>query len=68
MIRWKVFSAILITSLVLAKILAFAQQGQHNFTEVKAKAEAGDVVAQINLGVMYEKGYGTTQDYSKAVQ
>ena len=30
------------------------------------KAEQGDVSAQYNLGVMYEKGQGVQQDYAKA--
>ena len=31
-------------------------------------AEQGDADAQNNLGVMYENGYGTTQDYKKAAK
>ena len=29
-------------------------------------AEAGDAVAQSNIGVLYDKGYGVPQDYSRA--
>ena len=38
------------------------------FAETKAKAEAGDAIAQYNLGVMYEKGQGVEQDFKEAVK
>ncbi|MDA9060739.1 sel1 repeat family protein, partial [Planktomarina temperata] len=36
--------------------------------EWKPLAEAGNVVAQYNLGVMYDNGYGVPQDYAEAVK
>jgi TPR repeat protein len=32
----------------------------------KLSAEQGDVYAQTNLGLMYSKGAGVTQDYTRA--
>jgi len=37
------------------------------FSEMQAKAKSGNVVAQYNLGVMYERGLGVAQDYKLAV-
>ena len=31
------------------------------------EAQSGDAIAQNNLGGLYAKGYGATQDYKKAV-
>jgi len=38
------------------------------FAETKGKAEAGDAIAQYNLGVMYRKGQGVEQDFKEAVK
>ena len=38
------------------------------FEETKAKAEAGDAMAQINLGFMYHQGQGVEQDLKEAVK
>ncbi len=38
------------------------------FLETKAKAEAGDAVAQSNLGKSYEFGQGVEQDFKEAVK
>jgi TPR repeat protein len=35
---------------------------------LQKKAEAGDVVSQFNLGVLYHNGQGVTQDYKKAAE
>ena len=35
-------------------------------SDLKAQAERGDAVAQFNLGSMYRKGEGVTQDYDEA--
>jgi TPR repeat protein len=37
-----------------------------DFNECKVKAEQGDARAQFNLGQMYQKGKGVSQDYVKA--
>ena len=36
--------------------------------EWKQLAEQGDPIAQNNLGLMYAKGHGVTQDYKTAVK
>jgi hypothetical protein len=33
------------------------------YKEFKAVAERGDALAQFNLGLMYEHGWGVSQDY-----
>ena len=38
------------------------------FEETKAKAEAGNVDAQYNLGEMYRKGEGVEQDFKEVVK
>jgi TPR repeat protein len=38
------------------------------FAEISAKAEQGDVRAEVALGVMYAEGDGVTRDYVEAVQ
>ena len=38
-----------------------------DFATTLAKAQQGDADAQCNLGLMYEKGNGVTQDYAQAV-
>jgi TPR repeat protein len=38
------------------------------FQEIKPLAEQGHSTAQYNLGVMYSKGRGVTQDYLEAVK
>lgn len=40
---------------------------QENINDLIKKAEQGDVEAQFNLGIAYEKGYGVEQSYEKAV-
>src|SRR3981081_742616 len=47
---------------------SFAQGSQTDETkQLRAKADQGDAVAQNKLGMMYEKGQGSSQDYSEAV-
>ena len=36
--------------------------------ELKPLADNGDVLAQTNLGILYEKGQGVAQDYMKATE
>ena len=52
------------------KGLAAAQAGDYAtaLKEWKPLAEAGNVVAQHNVGLMYDNGDGVPQDYRKAVQ
>ena len=52
------------------KGLAAAQAGDFAtaLKEWKPLAEAGDVDAQYNLGIMYDNGYGVPQDYAEAVK
>ncbi len=38
------------------------------FTEIKVKAEAGDVKAQCDLGVAYENGFGVREDQQEAAK
>ena len=38
------------------------------FVEFSELAEQGGAAAQYNLGLMYDKGYGVTQDYAAAVK
>ena len=38
------------------------------FAKLQAKAEAGDAVAQNNLGWIYTNGHGTPQDYKEAAK
>ncbi|WP_262921720.1 hypothetical protein [Bacteroides xylanisolvens] len=37
----------------------------NDIKDLKIKAEQGDVVAQLNLGILYLEGDGVFQDYSK---
>jgi uncharacterized protein len=39
-----------------------------NFANCEIHAKQGDANAQYNLGVMYHKGEGTTQDYREALK
>ena len=50
--------------------LAAAQAGDFAtaLKEWTPLAEAGDVDAQYNLGIMYDNGYGVPQDYAEAVK
>ena len=52
-----------------AKGLDAAQRGDYAtaLKEFKPLAEQGDAIAQHNLGVMYGRGQGVTQDYKTAV-
>ena len=52
------------------KGLAAAQAGDFAtaLKEWTPLAEAGDVDAQYNLGIMYDNGYGVPQDYAEAVK
>ena len=66
----KRFILLFLLSLFLIGFLvqtAFATE-QVSFTETKQKAQAGDVVAQLNLGNMYVTGEGVAQDYKKAAK
>ncbi len=36
------------------------------FKEMRPLAEQGDAAAQFNLGILYEKGQGVSQDYIQA--
>ena len=37
-------------------------------TELRRRAEQGDAVAQLTLGVLYEDGDGVAQDYEEAAK
>ena len=37
------------------------------FAETKSKAEAGDALAQYNIGVMYYEGKGVARDFKEAI-
>ena len=52
------------------KGLEAAQSGDFEtaLKEWKSLAEGGNSAAQINLGIMYEKGQGVHQDYQEAVK
>ena len=52
------------------KGFAAAQKGDFAtaLKEWRPLAAQGDATAQFNLGVMYEKGDGVTQDYKEAVR
>lgn len=41
---------------------------EEKFAETKKKAEAGDAQAQVDIGVMYIKGEGTSKDAAKAFE
>ena len=41
---------------------------QGDFAATKNDAESGDAEAQNNLGVMYKKGLGVSEDYAEAVK
>jgi TPR repeat protein len=41
---------------------------EQDFEAVKRAAEQGSADAQFNLGVMYAKGFGVTQDYAEAMK
>jgi TPR repeat protein len=77
----RTLSAVLATVLVLALLVGAAYGGQgtrqqqavpqnttaaDGFKALQQRAEHGDAEAQVNLGVMYEKGNGVPQDYSQA--
>lgn len=55
-----------ILSLALLPLSVFAQD--FDIEEVKTKAEAGDVIAQNNLGVCYATGRGVAQDATQALK
>jgi TPR repeat protein len=40
---------------------------EQRFADTEKKAAGGNVQAQYTLGLMYEQGYGVTQDKSRAV-
>ena len=45
-----------------------APETSSNFLETKARAEAGNAIAQSNLGVMYDSGEGVEQDFKEAAK
>ena len=49
-------------------LLADEKKEKEEFEKMKHSAEKGNVVAQNNLGVMYEKGQGVEQDDKEAVK
>lgn len=64
-----------ISLLILACSLSFGATSLHaenlttsSFASEPISAKQGDAEAQLNLGVMYEKGLGLTQDYIKAFE
>ena len=67
MLFWLTFAA---HGADLEKGLAAAQAGDYAtaLRQWKPLAEQGEAVAQYNLGVMYDNGYGVPQDYKEAVK
>ena len=59
---------ILLMIAVVALVGCGKKPAEGSFAETKAKAEAGDAEAQIDLGVMYEYGEGVEQDFKEAVK
>jgi TPR repeat protein len=41
---------------------------EEKFEEIRANAEKGDAIAQLNLGICYATGDGVTQDYVEAMK
>ena len=56
-----------VTVLVAGISVAISAQ-QESIEELRAKAEAGNAIAQFNLGVMYASGQGVPQDDAEAVR
>ncbi len=54
--------------LFVSLALAGSVFAQVDFESTKARAEAGDAVAQFNLGMMYADGTGVTQSEQEAVK
>lgn len=64
--RWVLImkSALIVLLLIATSQFAFADQ---MFDDVLARAESGNTAAQYNLGLLYEKGQGVSQDHEKSV-
>ena len=59
----------LVAAAVILVALAVGAQAQTPFVDaLRARAEAGDAEAQVDLGVMYFVGDGVPQDYAEAVR
>jgi TPR repeat protein len=61
----KIILKALFLLIALSAVPVFAQS---DFETIKARAEAGDVVAQYDLGVMYDDGDEVIQNYEEAVK
>ena len=61
---------LLISAFLILLLIGFAggSYGQPDFEETKRLAEQGDADAQYNLGLMYYRGDGATQNYAEAVR
>ena len=58
----------IVRTLLIFVLLAAAGFAAEDFAETKKKAEAGDAVAQLNLGHMYKEPNGVPRDYAEAVK
>ena len=61
---------LLISAFLILLLIGFAggSYGQPDFEETKRLAEQGDADAQYNLGLMYFRGDGASQNYAEAVR
>ena len=59
---------VLLAILVVALGASIRAQDDQALAELRARAEAGDAVAQFNLGFMYTNGEGVPQDDDEAVR
>jgi len=64
-LKWLTFVILLVA---VAMRLPAQTSDSNSLESTKAKAEGGDAVAQFNLGLMYQKGRGVTQDNAEAVK
>jgi TPR repeat protein len=53
---------------LLVSGVASAQTSAAVVAELRRLAEQGDVLAQYNLGIVYDTGKGVPQDYTEAVR
>ena len=59
---------LLILSLLISTIVIGLVMDRYSVTSIKERAEQGFVLAQFNLGVMYDEGMGVTQDFGEALK
>jgi TPR repeat protein len=63
--RWTTFFS---AAVLVAATAVVGTAQQQSIEEWRARAEAGDAEAQVNLGLMYANGEGVPQDAPKAVR